>query len=134
MSVRTPGEDEVAAAAAAIVDAFAATDTRRYFARFAPDASFVFHTEAARLDDRASYEILWRSWTESGWRVLSCTSSDALVQTYPGGAVFSHTVATRVATGVGEEAYRERESIVFRVDGGRLVAIHEHLSPLPAGD
>ena len=27
------------------------------------------------------------------------------------------------------ESYRERESIVFRTDGDRLVAVHEHLSP-----
>jgi hypothetical protein len=59
------------------------------------------------------------------------------VQTFPGGAVFTHSVDTTVDTGEGTESYRERESIVFRVEGAagassqRLVAMHEHLSPMP---
>lgn len=129
-AVRTPDAAEVEAAAAAIVDAFAATDGERYFSAFAADASFVFHTEPSRLDSRAAYERLWGSWVESGWRVVSCDSSERLVQPLPGGAVFSHTVDTTVETGEGRESYRERESIVFAVDGDRLVAVHEHLSPL----
>ncbi|HEY1104947.1 MAG TPA: nuclear transport factor 2 family protein [Agromyces sp.] len=134
MTTREPTVDEVLAAADAIVDAFAATDGPRYFAGFAADASFMFHTEAARLDDRAAYEALWAEWTAGGWRVLSCESSNRLVQTYPGGAVFSHDVATRVDTGDGEDAYAERETIVFRVDGDGLLAVHEHLSPMPGAD
>lgn len=129
-AVRTPDAAEVEAAAAAIVDAFAATDGERYFSAFADDASFVFHTEPSRLDSRAGYERLWRTWVESGWRVVSCDSSERLVQPLAGGAVFSHTVDTTVETGEGRESYRERESIVFAVDGDRLVAVHEHLSPL----
>jgi ketosteroid isomerase-like protein len=128
--VRTPDAAEVEAAAAAIVDAFAATDGERYFALFAADASFVFHTEPSRLDSRAEYERLWSSWVESGWRVVSCGSSERLVQPLPGGGVFSHTVDTTVETSEGRESYRERESIVFAFDGDRLVAVHEHLSPL----
>jgi ketosteroid isomerase-like protein len=132
-----PGRQEVLDAAAVIVDAFAATDGERYFATFAPEATFVFHTEPERLADRAAYERIWAGWVAGGWRVLSCTSSDPLVQTFPGGAVFSHTVDTTVDTGEGTDSYRERETIVFRVDGAgssgsRLVAIHEHLSPMPA--
>lgn len=129
-AVRTPDAAEVEAAAAAIVDAFASTDGERYFAAFADDASFVFHTEPTRLDSRAAYERLWSTWVESGWRVVSCASSEPLVQPVPGGAVFSHTVDTTVETAEGRESYRERESIVFAVDGDRLVAVHEHLSPL----
>ena len=129
-AVRTPDAAEVEAAAAAIVDAFAATDGERYFAAFADDAAFVFHTEPTRLDSRAAYERLWSTWVESGWRVVSCASSEPLVQPMPGGAVFSHTVDTTVETAEGRESYRERESIVFAVDGDRLVAVHEHLSPL----
>ncbi|MFD5864437.1 YybH family protein [Agromyces sp. NPDC127015] len=131
MTTREPSRDEVLAAADAIVDAFAATDGPRYFAGFAPDASFMFHTEPARLDDRAAYEALWAEWTAGGWHVLACESANRLVQTHPGGAVFSHDVATRVDTGDGEDAYRERETIVFRVEGDALLAVHEHLSPLP---
>lgn len=132
MTAREPDAQEVRAAAAEIVDAFAATDGDRYFAGFAPEASFVFHTEAERLDDRAAYERLWREWVDGGWRVRSCTSSNQHVQTFPGGAVFAHDVDTTVDTGDGEDAYRERETVVFRADGDRLVAVHEHLSPFPA--
>jgi ketosteroid isomerase-like protein len=131
-SPETPSRDQVEAAASAIVDAFAATDGDRYFAAFAPDASFVFHSEPARLDDRAAYERLWAEWVEGGWRVVSCTSSDRHVQSFPGGAVFSHSVDTSVETPDGGESYRERETIVFRADGDALVAVHEHLSPMPA--
>ena len=137
----TPTRDSVLAAAAEIVDAFAATDGERYFATFAPDATFVFHTEPERLGERAAYERLWAGWVEGGWRVVSCESSDRLVQAFPGGAVFSHSVATTVDTGEGTESYRERETIVFRVEepatgatdaaAPRLVAVHEHLSPMP---
>jgi ketosteroid isomerase-like protein len=131
-----PTEAEVLAAAAAIVDAFAATDGDRYFATFAPEATFVFHTEPERLGNRAAYERIWAGWVEGGWRVVSCTSSEQLAQTFPGGAVFTHTVDTTVDTGEGTESYRERETIVFRVarrnaGGSELSAIHEHLSPLP---
>lgn len=131
MSPRTPDEQEVLAAASAIVDAFAATDGDRYFAGFAPEATFIFHTEADRLADRAEYERLWSGWVESGWRVLECRSSQRVVQPFPGGAVFSHNVFTRVDAAGTEEAYGERETIVFRLDVDRLVAIHEHLSPAP---
>ncbi len=126
----TPDTAAVAEAAAAIVDAFAATDTARYFAAFAPDATFVFHTEPARLDSRAAYERLWAQWLESGWSVLSCASSDSRVQVFDGGGIFTHTVDTTVHTADGDESYRERETIVFALQHGRLVAVHEHLSPL----
>lgn len=125
----TPDPSAVAAAAAAIVDAFAATDTDRYFAGFSPDATFVFHTEPQRLDDRAAYEAIWQEWLDGGWRVVSCSSSDSRIQVFDGGAVFTHTVDTTVHTGDGEESYRERETIVFTLDEDRLVAVHEHLSP-----
>ena len=131
MSSRTPHEDDVLSAASAIVDAFRATDGERYFGGFAPDATFIFHTEPARLENRAEYEGLWAGWIDGGWRVLECDSSNPSVQSFPGGAVFSHHVFTRVNTGDGEDSYRERETIVFRLDGDRLVAVHEHLSPLP---
>ena len=122
----------LADAAAAIVDAFAATDTARYFDAFATDATFVFHTEPARLDSRAAYEHLWAQWLESGWSVLSCASSDSRVQVFDGGGIFTHTVDTTVHTADGDESYRERETIVFTLHGDRLIAVHEHLSPHPS--
>jgi ketosteroid isomerase-like protein len=128
-----PTEQEVLEAAAGIVAAFAATDTARYFAGFASDASFVFHTEPRRLNSRSDYEELWNEWVAGGWKVVACDSSNPLVTTFPGGAVFIHDVATTVQTGEGQESYRERETIVFRhTPDGRLAAVHEHLSPSPA--
>lgn len=128
-----PTEQEVLEAARAIVDAFAATDTARYFAGFAPEASFIFHTEGQRLESRAAYEELWNGWITEGWSVISCGSTDRLVTAFAGGAVFAHDVATTVRTSAGEESYRERETIVFRREpDGKLLAIHEHLSPMPA--
>ncbi|RAE31810.1 DUF4440 domain-containing protein, partial [Burkholderia multivorans] len=35
-----------------MVEAFAATDTKAYFAGFAEDASFIFHPEDLRLNSR----------------------------------------------------------------------------------
>ncbi len=96
-----PTREAVLTAASEIVQAFAATDGERYFATFAPEATFVFHTEPERLADRATYERLWASWVDGGWHVVSCTSSDQLVQPFPGGAVFSHSVDTTVETGDG---------------------------------
>ena len=130
--MHTPNEGAVLAAADAIIAAFAATDTEAYFAGFSEDATFVFHPEAARLNSRAEYEALWVDWVASGWRVTACESRDRLVQIFPGGAVFSHTVATSIDSADGPDSYIERESIVFRVDDSdRLLAIHEHLSTVP---
>ena len=128
-----PTEQEVRQAAQALVDAFAATDTARYFAGFAPEASFIFHSEPRRLEGRAAYEELWASWISDGWRVLACESANSLITAFAGGAVFAHDVATTVRTNAGEESYRERETIIFRSEpDGKLLAIHEHLSPAPA--
>lgn len=132
--MNTPTEQQVLDAADAIVAAFEATDTDAYFTGFAEDASFIFHPEDARLNSRAEYEAVWAGWLADGWRVTSCASSDRLVQTFPGGAVFSHTVATSVDSNAGPDSYVERETIVFKDSGGgSLVAIHEHLSTVPEG-
>lgn len=128
-----PTKDEVLHAADAIIATFAATDTQNYFAGFAPDASFIFHPEPERLSSRAEYEKLWASWLLEGWKVIDCQSSDRLVQCYEGGAVFSHTVATTVDTGSGQqESYTERESIIFALINNELRAVHEHLSTITA--
>lgn len=127
-ALRTPSVEETLQSADAIVAAFAATDTERYFATFASDATFMFHPEPARLNSRAEYETLWQGWVKDGWHVVSCDSTDQLAQVFPGGAVFSHTVATTTETDGQQESYTERETIVFRVDGDALIAIHEHLS------
>ncbi len=127
----TPSNEDVLAAASAIVSAFSATDGEQYFSLFAPEATFIFHTEPKRLDGRAAYEHKWNEWVASGWKVTSCESSAQHVQLMPGGAVFAHSVSTSVSTPDGPESYRERETIVFRAEANGLVAIHEHLSPQP---
>ena len=124
--------EQVTTATDKLVAAFAATDTAAYFACFSADATFVFHPEAARLDDRAAYEALWASWIDAGWQVVSCTSSDRLIQLLGDAAVLTHTVDTVTSEGGTETATRERESIVFVRDGDRVLAVHEHLSPVPA--
>lgn len=130
---RVPSLEEVLAAAADIVEAFGTTNTEQYFAGFAEDASFIFHPEPARLSSRKEYETLWDGWIKDGWKVVSCRSSEQLVQTFAGGAVFSHTVDTTVSVKGAEESYVERESIIFKVVGDALIAIHEHLSA-PTGE
>jgi ketosteroid isomerase-like protein len=120
-------------AAAALVAAFGAHDTARYFACFAPDADFVFHTTPERLPDRAAYERLWARWeAEDGFRVHGCTSAGGRIRMLGDAAVFVHDVTTDLETGGSRETVEERETIVFeRRDGGWL-AVHEHLSPRPA--
>jgi ketosteroid isomerase-like protein len=125
-------ESEVLAATDRLVAAFAATDTAAYFACFAPDASFVFHPEAARLDDRATYEGVWAGWLADGWSVVSCASTDRLVQVYGDTAVMGHTVRTVTAVGGEQDETLERETIVFARVDGELLAVHEHLSTVPA--
>jgi ketosteroid isomerase-like protein len=127
----TVDPQDVLRAADHLIAAFAATDGHGYFDCFTADASFVFHAEPGRLDDRAAYERLWASWVDAGWRVVSCDSSQRLVQVYGNTAVFSHTVDTVTDTAGQRAATRERETIVFVHAAGRLLAVHEHLSPVP---
>jgi ketosteroid isomerase-like protein len=126
-------EAEVLATAAALVAAFGSHDVAAYFDAFADDATFVFHTAAARLDSRAEYEALWHRWEhEDGFHVISCTSSGQRVQLLGDVAVFTHDVTT-VVDAAGERATTdERETIVFARLGDRWLAVHEHLSPAPA--
>jgi ketosteroid isomerase-like protein len=125
--------EQVLVAADRLVAAFAATDTQAYFACFAPDATFAFHTEPALLADRAAYEREWAGWLAEGWRVKSCTSTDRRVQLVGDVAVLTHEVETTTSSPGGSTTTRERESIVFALDGDSVVAVHEHLSPVPAG-
>jgi ketosteroid isomerase-like protein len=123
----------VAAAAEQLVAAFAEGRVDDYFACFADDATFVFHTTPERLESREAYRSLWRRWeAEDGFRVLACASSHQLVAPLgDDAAVFVHDVATRVTTSAGDEDLRERETIVFARRQGRWLAVHEHLSPAP---
>jgi ketosteroid isomerase-like protein len=121
----------VRAAADSIVAAFGRQDSTSYFSRFAPEASFTFHTTVRRLNSRAEYEAEWQSWKSAGFRVRSCSSSDQRVQIFGDIAIFTHSVRTEVTTPEGDNTLLERESIVFQRRDGAWIAIHEHLSPLP---
>jgi len=126
--------DEVLSAAAHLVDAFGRHDEAAYFECFAPEATFIFHSTPGRLTSAAAYRDLWREWErEDGFRVLACSSARQQVQDLGKVAVFSHDVTTVIRSGSGEETLAERETIVFRRDGDRWLAVHEHLSPDPAG-
>ena len=123
-------EADVQAAATKVIDAFAAADFDAYFECFAEDATFLFHSEPSRIESLEDYRNLWRSWQDSGWRVMECRSSGQAVQLAGTGAVFSHDVRTVVEVAGARDVLRERESIIFsRTVDGRILAMHEHLSP-----
>ncbi|MBK7975499.1 MAG: nuclear transport factor 2 family protein [Deltaproteobacteria bacterium] len=124
---------EVTAAADAIVAAFGRHDAKAYFARFAPEATFVFHTTPRRLESRAEYEAEWAKWEkEDGFHVRGCRSSNQRVQLLGDVAVFSHSVRTELTMNSGPSTVRERETIVFQRRAGGWIAVHEHLSPDPS--
>lgn len=125
-------EAEVKAAADSIVAAFGRHDIGAYFSRFAPEATFVFHTTARRLENLAEYRQEWANWERDiGFRVLSCMSSDQRVQLVGDIAIFTHAVRSEISTNEAELTVHERETIVFHRRDGKWIAIHEHLSPQP---
>lgn len=125
-------EEQVMAAAAAIVAAFGTHDTVGYFERFSPDASFVFYTTPERLESRAAYQRLWGEWeSEAGFRVHGCVSRNGRVQVYGGIGIFVHDVETRLEMDAVLTTVFERETIVFESRAGEWIAVHEHLSPQP---
>lgn len=128
----TSPEQSAHAAADALIDAFAHHDRERYFSSFSPDASFVFHNVPVVLESRAAYEALWGEWERQGFKVLACVSEGGEVRMLGADvALFTHRVTTSLAD-AGEPSH-ERETIVFQRDGdGRWLAVHEHLSPVPA--
>ncbi len=120
---------QVREAAAALVAAFARHDVEAYFASFAPEATFLFHNLDHVLANRAEYEAQWASWEAEGLRVLSCTSSNGVIQMIgPDAAIFQHTVRTTLAYGEGSVHSGERETIVFERIDGAWRGVHEHLS------
>jgi uncharacterized protein (TIGR02246 family) len=126
-------EDEVRRAADALVSAFGRSDLDAYFACFADDATFLFHTTDRLLRSTDEYRQEWVRWAaEDGFRVLGCDTTDTVVQVVGDTAVLTHRVRTTVTTHQGRSELHERETIVFaRQDDGRWLAVHEHLSPAP---
>jgi ketosteroid isomerase-like protein len=131
-SVGDTPEDQVIAAADAIIAAFGSHRSATYFDGFAAEATFIFYTTPERLESRAAYENLWAQWeTEDGFRVHSCLSTNRRVQVYGTVGIFSHDVETRLELGGELSTLFERETIVFAFRDGRWLAVHEHLSPKP---
>ncbi|TFB91416.1 nuclear transport factor 2 family protein [Cryobacterium sp. HLT2-28] len=121
---------EALAAADAIIDDFGHHRRDAYFAGFAAEASFMFHTVPERLETRAAYEELWRDWEQTnGFRVLGCTSANRRLQLFGTVAVFSHDVTTVLESDGVRATQHERETIVLEKQGGRWLGVHEHLSP-----
>ena len=125
----TDTERDALAAVDAIIDDYAHHRRDAYFSGFASGATFVFHTSPHRLEDRAEYERLWRSWEEeSSFHVMSCESSNRRLQLFGDIAVFSHDVDTTISFDGEVEASTERETIVMACRGDVWTCIHEHLS------
>ena len=124
-------QDDVFAAAAAIVDNFGHHRTEAYFSGFSEDATFVFYTHTDILRSRAEYETLWSSWENNdGFRVHGCTSTHGAVTLITDtSAVFTHLVESSVEFAGEVSTIHERETIVFAFRGGSWLAVHEHLSP-----
>ncbi|NUS68495.1 MAG: SnoaL-like domain-containing protein [Ensifer adhaerens] len=123
-------ERSVLAAADRLVAAFGRHDRASYFAAFAPDATFIFHTLDRPLKSRVEYEAEWSLWEErDGFRVRACRSSERNVQTVGNVAVFTHRVETELEFNGEPATADERETIVFeRTSSGEWLAVHEHLS------
>jgi len=125
-------EDELFAAADAIVTAFGNHDSLAYFDGFAIDATFVFYTAPLRLESRAAYESLWADWeSDHAFRVHGCISTNRRVQARESVGIFMHDVQTEVEMDGLIDTIFERETIVFERRAGRWLAVHEHLSPRP---
>ncbi|WP_413796741.1 nuclear transport factor 2 family protein [Streptomyces iranensis] len=126
--------DEVMRAADALVGGVrrrAASTTTSRRSRPTPRSSSTPPPNASA--STADYRALWDRWVaEDEFRVLSCTSTDRLVQLLGDSAVFTHLVETTVSTTAGAETTHERETIVFRRQThGHWLAVHEHLSAAP---
>lgn len=122
-------EADALAAIDSLIDDFAHHRRDAYFAHFDPAATFVFYTSPTRLETRAEYEDLWRSWeSDDDFRVVSCQSSHRRVQMVGDVAVFTHDVDTTVSMNGQTESTTERETIVMRHTDAGWTCVHEHLS------
>lgn len=124
-------KEHVQQAADALIAAFATHNTEAYFGAFSEDATFLFYTLPAPLLSRAAYREVWNGWQADGFAVIDCRSSNVTISLQGDTAVFFHDVTTHVRFGTEESHFNERETIVFRHDGSRWLACHEHLSTQP---
>ncbi len=124
---------EPLAAVDTIIENFGHHRRDAYFAGFAADATFLFHTMPNRLDSRAAYEQVWDSWeSDNGFQVHSATSTNRRIQVFGDGAghtaIFSHDVLTELTLDGMRETVAECETIVLERRDGVWLCVHEHLS------
>jgi ketosteroid isomerase-like protein len=117
-----------------LLDAFAASDSIRYFGHFHPEATFLFYDDAHRIESRKDYEAIWSGWErDADFRVLDCQSTNQRIQSFANGtAIFTHDVRTTRSLDGVEAVVSERETIVLVRDDDQWTCVHEHLSPYPA--
>jgi ketosteroid isomerase-like protein len=125
--------DDPMAFVQSLIDAFAASDSARYFAHFHPEATFLFYDNPTRIESRKEYEAMWSDWErDAGFRVLDCASTNRRMQSFPlGAAIFTHDVRTTRSLDGAVSVVFERETIVHVRDGESWTCVHEHLSPHP---
>lgn len=112
-----------------LIDDYAHHRRDAYFSHFSEDATFVFHTSPARLDNRRAYEGLWQSWESvHDFRVLSCESTNRKIQRFGPTVIFTHDVDTVLSMDGVTERPMERETIVMQLTAKEWSCIHEHLS------
>jgi ketosteroid isomerase-like protein len=122
-------EHDALAAVDAIIDNFGHNRVEAYFAGFAEDATFVFHTSPKRLESRTEYEAVWAEWQrDNAFEVVSCASTDRRIQLFGDLAVFTHSVETVASIDGAAETQLERETIVMQNRDGAWLCVHEHLS------
>lgn len=127
----TADESGALAAVDTIIDNFGHNRRDAYFAGFAEDATFIFHTSPKRLDSRAEYEALWAGWErDNAFAVVSCTSTDRRIQLFGETAIFTHTVETTASVDGDLGTQLERETIVMQRRDESWLCVHEHLSGL----
>lgn len=128
---RGSAEQHILLAADALIEAFGRHDRDAYFAAFSNEASFIFHHVHQSLLSREAYEDLWHRWEcDAGFSVLACESRNRTVRMLDTrAALFTHTVSTSIRANGSTQTIVERETIVFVLQAGRWLAIHEHLSP-----
>ncbi len=124
----------VLAAVDALVAAFGSHDSKAYFDAFSPEATFIFYNLDRALANRDEYEAEWALWERrDGFKVTGCRSTERSIQILGEVAIFTHLVETELLLAGEPVINHERETIVFAKQADdRWLAVHEHLSALPA--
>ncbi|WP_298338819.1 nuclear transport factor 2 family protein [Ferrimicrobium sp.] len=120
---------EIAASADHVIEAFSRFDRRAYFDSFDPEATVAIYY-SPNVMGIEEYQRLWDDWVNEGFEVLSCESSNRIIQEISNDVgLFVHDVHTEVSQAGEHKVLTERETIVLRKNqSGAWLVIHEHLS------